>query len=61
MGSTETPGKILKVKEEIISVQLISPVCMRPGDKAAFSRRIEKKYRLIGWGEIKDGKLLKLQ
>ncbi len=31
-------------------MQLMSPVCINLGDKAAFSRRIEKKYRLIGWG-----------
>jgi translation initiation factor 2 subunit 3 len=39
-------------------VQLTNPICTSLGEKVAFSRRIEKKFRLIGWGEIKAGKTL---
>ena len=39
-------------------VQLTSPICTSLNEKVAFSRRIEKKFRLIGWGEIKAGKTL---
>lgn len=34
------------------------PICTSLGEKVAFSRRFEKKYRLIGYGEVKDGKTM---
>lgn len=40
VGSTETPGKISGIKEEMLQVLLINPVCLKMGDKTAFSRRI---------------------
>jgi len=58
VGSTETPGKVISVKDDIMKVQLNNPICTKTGEKVAFSRRIEKKFRLIGWGEIKGGKTL---
>jgi translation initiation factor 2 gamma subunit (eIF-2gamma) len=41
-----------------MKVQLNNPICTNINEKVAFSRRIEKKFRLIGWGEIKGGKTL---
>ena len=39
-------------------MKLTLPICTKIGEKVAFSRRFEKKYRLIGYGEIKSGKTL---
>jgi translation initiation factor 2 subunit 3 len=30
-------------------------VCTKQGEKIALSRRVEKHWRLIGWGQIKKG------
>jgi len=53
ISSAETSGKVLKVIDDIIHVQLNIPICTKIYEKVAFSRRFEKKYRLIGYGEIK--------
>jgi translation initiation factor 2 gamma subunit (eIF-2gamma) len=31
----------------------MNPVCANEGEKIAMSRRIDRNFRLIGWGEIK--------
>jgi translation initiation factor 2 subunit 3 len=33
----------------------MNPVCANEGEKIAMSRRIDRNFRLIGWGEIKKG------
>jgi len=38
-----------------MKVELNLPICTSIGEKVAFSRRIEKKFRLIGWGIIDNG------
>jgi translation initiation factor 2 subunit 3 len=62
IGSTASGGRIsgIKVGEngegDLAKVVLVTPVCTSEGDKVALSRRIEKHWRLIGWGEIVKGK-----
>ncbi len=58
VGSTETPGKVLQVYDDIMKIKLSNPICTKIGEKVAFSRRIEKKFRLIGYGTIKKGEVL---
>mmetsp|Transcript_24012 Transcript_24012/g.39455 ORF Transcript_24012/g.39455 Transcript_24012/m.39455 type:complete len:474 (+) Transcript_24012:202-1623(+) len=55
IGSTSTGGKILAVKADLAKVALTSPVCTSVGEKIALSRRVEKHWRLIGWGQIRRG------
>lgn len=43
-----------------MKIQLSNPICTSVGEKVAFSRRIEKKFRLIGYGTIKTGVTMKL-
>jgi translation initiation factor 2 subunit 3 len=38
-----------------MKIKLSNPICTKIGEKVAFSRRIEKKFRLIGYGNIKKG------
>ena len=60
IGSTATGGKVLKVQEgtlgePIARIMLTQPVCTQEGEKIALSRRVDKHWRLIGWGEIRKG------
>jgi hypothetical protein len=36
-------------------IALTQPVCTEVGEKIALSRRIDKHWRLIGWGQIRKG------
>lgn len=58
VGSTSTGGRVTAVKGDLAKVQLSRPVCTEEGEKIALSRRVEKHWRLIGWGRINTGKKL---
>lgn len=55
IGSTSTGARILQVKGDLAKVVLTAPVCSSEGEKLAISRRVEKHWRLIGWGKIRKG------
>ena len=55
IGSTSTGARILQVKGDLAKVVLTSPVCTSEGEKLALSRRVDKHWRLIGWGRIRKG------
>ena len=60
IGSTSTGGKVAKVLdgangEPIARISLTQPVCTQEAEKIALSRRVDKHWRLIGWGEIRKG------
>ncbi len=38
-----------------MKIDLLKPVCTQIGEKVAFSRKIDNKWRLIGWGSILKG------
>ncbi|KAF8822636.1 putative eukaryotic initiation factor-2 gamma [Cardiosporidium cionae] len=61
IGSTSVGGRIIGTKADIARIELKSPVCTRVGDKVALSRRVDKHWRLIGWGQINKGKILTVQ
>jgi len=58
IGSTSTGGKVSAVKQDAAKIVLISPVCTEVGEKIALSRRVERHWRLIGWGKITSGKAI---
>lgn len=60
IGSTSTGGKVLAVKRDLAKFVLSSPVCTSVGEKIALSRRIDKHWRLIGWGQIQAGQTIEL-
>jgi len=43
------------VRADLAKVALVAPVCTAEGEKIALSRRVDKHWRLIGWGEIRRG------
>jgi translation initiation factor 2 subunit 3 len=55
IGSTSAGGKVLAVKADLAKIQLFTPVCTQEGEKIALSRRVDKHWRLIGWGKIMKG------
>lgn len=69
IGSTAVGGRIVGMKGsekdkggvDKAKIELSSPVCSQIGDKVALSRRIEKHWRLIGWGSILKGSTQKVE
>lgn len=66
IGSLSTGGKVTAVKGstvlestnfsslgEAAKIALTEPICTEVDEKIALSRRIEKHWRLIGWGKSK--------
>ncbi|KAL4523086.1 hypothetical protein Ndes2526A_g07800 [Nannochloris sp. 'desiccata'] len=60
IGSMCTGARVIAVKHDLAKLQLTSPVCTKEGEKIALSRRVEKHWRLIGWGQIQKGLVLEL-
>jgi len=60
IGSTATGGKVLAVKADLAKIALTQPVCTQEGEKIALSRRVDKHWRLIGWGQIRKGTEIKI-
>lgn len=58
IGSLSTGGRVTACKADLGKIQLTHPVCTEVGEKIALSRRIEKHWRLIGWGQIRRGVVL---
>ncbi|KAK2460412.1 hypothetical protein APHAL10511_007577 [Amanita phalloides] len=61
IGSTSTGGRVLSVKADLAKIQLTSPACTEIGEKVALSRRIEKHWRLVGWGSVQRGTILEVE
>lgn len=59
IGSLSTGGRVLAVREDSAKIQLTNPVCTEVNEKIALSRRVDKNFRLIGWGEIQRGTVIK--
>jgi translation initiation factor 2 subunit 3 len=55
IGSTSTGAKITAVRQDLAKLQLTAPVCTQIGEKLSLSRRFEKHWRLIGWGNLTKG------
>jgi len=59
IGSLSTGSRVLVVKQDLAKIQVVTPVCTKEGEKIALSRKIDKHWRLIGWGEILQGRRIK--
>jgi translation initiation factor 2 subunit 3 len=60
IGSLSTGGRVVACKADLAKIHLNLPVCTEVGEKIALSRRIEKHWRLIGWGHIRRGVTISL-
>eukprot|EP00048_Salpingoeca_helianthica_P015712 m.228204 g.228204 ORF g.228204 m.228204 type:complete len:460 (+) comp17422_c0_seq1:76-1455(+) len=61
IGSLSTGGRVIAVKGDLAKIALTQPVCTEHGEKIALSRRVERHWRLIGWGQIRKGVALDLK
>ncbi|KAI7855221.1 eukaryotic translation initiation factor 2 subunit 3 [Circinella umbellata] len=61
IGSVSTGGRVVGVKADLAKIVLTGPTCTEVGDKVALSRKIERHWRLIGWGKIKRGTVLEAE
>jgi len=55
IGSTSVGATVVGVQADAAKLTLTRPVCASVDEKLALSRRIEKHWRLIGWGKIIAG------
>lgn len=60
IGSTATGGRVIAVKGDLAKIALTQPVCTEEGEKIALSRRVDKHFRLIGWGQIRKGQQVEI-
>ncbi|KAL7716168.1 protein-synthesizing GTPase [Entamoeba marina] len=47
--------KVMALKDELALISLMKPVCTTVGAKVALSRKIDRRWRLIGWGDVVKG------
>ncbi len=52
IGTAATVGTVAEIKGKKITLALKKPVCCEAGWKAAISRRIANRWRLIGYGTV---------
>jgi translation initiation factor 2 subunit 3 len=52
VGTAITLGKVEAAKKGVVTLQLVRPVCAEEGARAAISRKIANRWRLIGYGII---------
>ncbi|UCH89145.1 MAG: translation initiation factor IF-2 subunit gamma [Thermoplasmata archaeon] len=53
VGAATTVGIVTSAREDIVEMNLKLPVCAKPGQRIAISRRVGTRWRLIGYGIIK--------
>jgi translation initiation factor 2 subunit 3 len=60
VGSTSCGGRVISTnsKTSTAKISLLKPVCTCLDEKVAISRKIANNWRLIGWGNIKNGRIL---
>ncbi|KAI3897155.1 hypothetical protein MKW92_010375 [Papaver armeniacum] len=58
IGSKSTGARVIAVRNSRVTLQLTSPVCTGIGENVPLSRRVENRWRLIGWGTIQAGRTL---
>ena len=54
VGTTITLGNVVSTKKDAVTLQLVRPVCAEDGARAAISRKIASRWRLIGYGIIQS-------
>lgn len=54
IGAAVNIGKVINIKQNTVKVKLTRPICALPGSRVAISRKITARWRLIGYGLIKE-------
>ena len=53
MGTASAPAVVTSAREDVIEVDLKKPIAIEEGMRAAVSRRIAERWRLIGSGVLR--------
>jgi len=53
IGTSITAGNVVSVKGDEITLKLGRPICAKKGTRAAISRKLAGRWRLIGYGILK--------
>lgn len=56
ISANSVGGKVIEKKKSMAKIAFLKPACASVGDKITLSRKIDKNWRLIGWGEIESCK-----
>ncbi len=51
-GNCRSTGKIVSINPEKLKVELKLPICADKGSKVSYSKLVEGKWHLVGWGNI---------
>ncbi len=54
VGTARTMGLVTGLGKDEIELKLQLPICAEPGDRVAISRQVGSRWRLIGYGFIKE-------
>jgi len=54
VGTTITLGNVESAKKDSATLKLVRPICAEEGARAAISRKIANRWRLIGYGIIQS-------
>jgi translation initiation factor 2 subunit 3 len=54
VGTTITIGVVMSSKKDSANLKLARPICAEDGARAAISRKIGGRWRLIGYGIIQS-------
>ena len=54
IGAAVNVGKVIGIKQNVIKLKLTRPVCALPSARVAISRKITARWRLIGYGILKQ-------
>ena len=55
IGSTSCGGTVMSLRDNMARIQLTKHLCAITDGKIALSRKIERNFRLVGWGVIIKG------
>ncbi len=50
--NSRSTGKIVSINKERVKIELKLPVCADKGNKVSYSKLIEGKWHLVGWGRV---------
>jgi len=50
--NSRSTGAVVSISKGQVEVKLNAPICADKGNKVSYSKLIEHKWRLIGWGVI---------
>jgi translation initiation factor 2 subunit 3 len=54
VGTARTMGLVTGIGKDEVELKLQIPICAEPGERVAISRQVGSRWRLIGYGFIRE-------